>query len=180
MKVSPRVEVILVDNKRWNKIVKNQIKFIEVAKEWMHGCVMENVRKIKMKLENIWIDLIRSIYAPYTSYSFVSLDMWSPMMPAGWTRWPPVAPLVHPDMIVTHTCTNSIWMNGSLHFFGTCELSLDTIVHMATSLNVAHMAASEDGTVCTPQPCPKTWLLYECCLILRHIWPCLHMWLLLW
>ena len=31
----------------------------------MHGCVMENVRKIKIKLENIWIDLIRSIYAPY-------------------------------------------------------------------------------------------------------------------
>ena len=26
---------------------------------------MENVRKIKIKLENIWIDLIRSIYAPY-------------------------------------------------------------------------------------------------------------------
>ena len=41
------------------------MKFIEVAKEWMHGCVMENVRKIKIKLENIWIDLIRSIYAPY-------------------------------------------------------------------------------------------------------------------
>ena len=27
--------------------------------------MMENVRKIKIKLENIWIDLIRSIYAPY-------------------------------------------------------------------------------------------------------------------
>ena len=27
---------------------------------------MENVWKIKIKLENIWIDLIRSIYAPYT------------------------------------------------------------------------------------------------------------------
>ena len=27
---------------------------------------MENVQKIKIKLENIWIDLIRSIYAPYT------------------------------------------------------------------------------------------------------------------
>ena len=26
---------------------------------------MENVRKIKIKLENIWIDLLRSIYAPY-------------------------------------------------------------------------------------------------------------------
>ena len=25
---------------------------------------MENVQKIKIKLENIWIDLIRSIYAP--------------------------------------------------------------------------------------------------------------------
>ena len=36
-------------------------------KEWMHGCVMENVRKIKIKLENIRIDLIRSIYAPYNS-----------------------------------------------------------------------------------------------------------------
>ena len=31
----------------------------------MHGCVMENVQKVKIKLENIWIDLIRSIYAPY-------------------------------------------------------------------------------------------------------------------
>ena len=27
---------------------------------------MENVQKIKIKLENIWIDLIRSIYAPYS------------------------------------------------------------------------------------------------------------------
>ena len=26
---------------------------------------VENTRKIKIKLENIWIDLIRSIYAPY-------------------------------------------------------------------------------------------------------------------
>ena len=45
--------------------MENQIKFIDVAKEWMHGCVMENVQKIKIKLENIWIDLIRSIYALY-------------------------------------------------------------------------------------------------------------------
>ena len=48
-----------------NKIIENQIKFIEVVKESMHECAMENVRKIKIKLENIWIDLIRSIYAPY-------------------------------------------------------------------------------------------------------------------
>ena len=68
MKVLPQVEVTLVDNKRWNKIVKNQIKFIEVVKEWMHGYVMENVRKIKIRLENIWIDLIRSIYAPYREF----------------------------------------------------------------------------------------------------------------
>ena len=27
--------------------------------------MMENVQKIKIKSENIWIDLIRSIYAPY-------------------------------------------------------------------------------------------------------------------
>ena len=27
--------------------------------------MMENVYKIKLKLENIWIDLIRGIYAPY-------------------------------------------------------------------------------------------------------------------
>ena len=27
--------------------------------------MMENVQKIKIKLENIWIDLIKSIYAPY-------------------------------------------------------------------------------------------------------------------
>ena len=46
-------------------MIENQIKFIDVAKKWMHGCVMENVQKIKIKLENIWIDLIRSIYAPY-------------------------------------------------------------------------------------------------------------------
>ena len=65
-KVSPQVEVIIVDNKRWNKIVENQIKFIDVAKEWMHMWMMENVHKIKIKLENIWIDLIMGIYAPYT------------------------------------------------------------------------------------------------------------------
>ena len=34
----------------------------------MHGCAMENVQKIKIKMENIWIDLIRSIYAPYKSF----------------------------------------------------------------------------------------------------------------
>ena len=60
-----KVEVIIVDNRRWNKIRENQIKFIDVAKQWMHECVMENVQKIKIKLENIWIDLIRSIDAPY-------------------------------------------------------------------------------------------------------------------
>ena len=48
---------------------------------------------------------------------------------------------------------------------------------MATSLNVAHTAASEDGTACTPQPRLKTWLLYEHCLILRCIHPCFQMWL---
>ena len=32
-------------------MIKNQIKFIEIVKEWMHGCVMENTRKIKIKLE---------------------------------------------------------------------------------------------------------------------------------
>ena len=31
---------------------------------------MENVQKIKIKLENIWIDLIRSIYAPYSAVPF--------------------------------------------------------------------------------------------------------------
>ena len=31
----------------------------------MHECVMENVWKIKIKLENICVDLMRSIYAPY-------------------------------------------------------------------------------------------------------------------
>ena len=38
---------------------------MDVVKEWMHRWVMENVYKIKIKLENIWIDLIRGIYAPY-------------------------------------------------------------------------------------------------------------------
>ena len=33
------------------------------------GCVMENTQKIKIKLENIWIDLIRSIYVPYSRSS---------------------------------------------------------------------------------------------------------------
>ena len=33
------------------KIVENQIKFIDVAKEWMHRWMMENVHKIKIKLE---------------------------------------------------------------------------------------------------------------------------------
>ena len=49
-KVSPQVEVITVDNKRRNKITENQIKFIDVAKEWMHGCVMEIFQKIKIKI----------------------------------------------------------------------------------------------------------------------------------
>ena len=40
------------------------------AKEWMHRWMMENVQKIKIKLENIWIDLIRGIYAPY------NIDIW--------------------------------------------------------------------------------------------------------
>ena len=71
-KVLPRVEVIIVDNKRWNKIIENKIKFIDVAKEWMHGCMMKNVQKIKIKLENIWIDLRRSIYAPYNMRVWLS------------------------------------------------------------------------------------------------------------
>ena len=39
--------------------------------------MVENVWKIKIKLENIWIDLIRSIYAPYnvvvSTYTSVSV-----------------------------------------------------------------------------------------------------------
>ena len=34
----------------------------------MHRWMMENVHKIKIKLENIWIDLIMGIYAPYKEY----------------------------------------------------------------------------------------------------------------
>ena len=49
-------------------MVENQIKFIDVAKEWMHRWMMKNVHKIKIKLENIWIDLIMGIYAPYNKY----------------------------------------------------------------------------------------------------------------
>ena len=41
---------------------------MDVAKEWMHRWMMENVHKIKIKLENIWIDLILGIYAPYTFF----------------------------------------------------------------------------------------------------------------
>ena len=48
---------------------KNLIKIIGIAKEWMHGWITENSQKIEIKLEYIWIDLIRSIYAPYM-YSF--------------------------------------------------------------------------------------------------------------
>ena len=59
-------------NKRWNKLIKNQIKIVEIMKEWIHGYVMKNVRKIKIKMENIWIDLIRSIYAPYRGNSNIS------------------------------------------------------------------------------------------------------------
>ena len=43
--------------------------------------MMENVQKIKIKLENIWIDLIRSIYAPYRYHlknSFWAL-LWPPL-----------------------------------------------------------------------------------------------------
>ena len=32
----------------------------------MHRWMMKNVHKIKIKLENIWIDLIMGIYAPYS------------------------------------------------------------------------------------------------------------------
>ena len=41
----------------------------------MHGCVMENIQKIKIKLENIWIDLIRSIYALYITLPPAILDV---------------------------------------------------------------------------------------------------------
>ena len=44
---------------------KNLIKIIGFVKEWMHGWITENSRKIEMKLECIWIDLVRGIYAPY-------------------------------------------------------------------------------------------------------------------
>ena len=30
--------------------------------------MMEKIHKIKIKLENIWIDLIRGIYAPYKTF----------------------------------------------------------------------------------------------------------------
>ena len=37
----------------------------------MHRWMMENVQKIKIKLENIWIDLIRGIYAPYNKQEHI-------------------------------------------------------------------------------------------------------------
>ena len=52
---------------------------MEVTKEWMHGCVMENVQRVKIELENIWIDLIRSIYAPYKLS--IGRDVYSHMRP---------------------------------------------------------------------------------------------------
>ena len=100
------------------------------------------------------------------------------LIPAGWTGWPPFAPLAHPDVIVTSTRTNRIGMNGLFRSFGTRDLALNTIVRTAMSLNMAHTAVSEDGTACTPQPRLKTWLLYERCLVLRRIRPHLRMWLL--
>ena len=35
---------------------------------------MKNVHKIKIKLENIWIDLIMGIYAPYSIYICIGLS----------------------------------------------------------------------------------------------------------
>ena len=93
-KVSPWVEVIVVDNRKWNKIIENRIKFIDVVIEWMHGCIMENVQKIKIKLENIWIDLIRSIYAPYSRTCMVPATargraiMTAPTSARGWALSP--------------------------------------------------------------------------------------------
>ena len=86
-KVSPQVEMILVDDKRWNKTIENQIKYLEVVKEWMHGCVMKNVWKIKIKLENIWIDLIRSIYAPYRYRRFEKLEEGGGWVGQNWSRY---------------------------------------------------------------------------------------------
>ena len=37
--------------------------------------MMENVQKIKIKLENIWIDLIRGIYAPYMFHMCQTEDL---------------------------------------------------------------------------------------------------------
>ena len=74
------------------------------------------------------------------------LDAWMDWMATFFT------PLAH----LSPTCALTPSNNGPFHSFGKCGLSLDTIMHMAMSLNVVHIAASEDRTACTPQPHPKT------------------------
>ena len=76
-----------ISNHTKYQIILKKIKFIEVVKEWMHGCVMKNVCKIKIKLENICIDLIRSIYAPYKKYS----DLLGPLL----LKLPPIHEVSH-------------------------------------------------------------------------------------
>ena len=46
----------------------------------MHRWMMENVHKFKIELENIWIDLIRGIYAPYNPASYNIAVMCSAMV----------------------------------------------------------------------------------------------------
>ena len=68
--------------------------------------MVENVQKIKIKSENIWIDLIRSIYAPYTTLATVEpksrmvVPTWSlPPPEAGPSRLPPPQPEAGPSRI---------------------------------------------------------------------------------
>ena len=111
-KVSPQVEVILVDNKRWNQIVKNQIKFIEVAKEWMHGCVMENVRKIKINWKIFGLTLSGAYMHPTPSSSALV--------------WQVCNQPSHEQLVST-----SLWLHLSFH----------TLMHWHRSANKLHMLA---------------------------------------
>ena len=57
----------------------------------MHRWMMENVQKIKIKLENIWIDLIRGIYAPYRVIGAI----WT-IFAMSWTLLDPIGPFGYP------------------------------------------------------------------------------------
>ena len=53
----------------------------------MHRWMMKNVHKIKIKLENIWIDLIMGIYAPYTKYTETQVQFLGTQLKGNASEW---------------------------------------------------------------------------------------------